>query len=61
MRREQQTVRDALRRSGEWMDGYGYALLAEEWRTRAAQNSNTERPAPWRGGPVVPDTSTALW
>ena len=46
MRREQHTVRDALHRSGEWMDGYGYALLADEWRTRAAQNSNTERPAP---------------
>jgi RimJ/RimL family protein N-acetyltransferase len=34
MRREQHAVRDALHRSGEWMDGYGYALLAEEWRAR---------------------------
>jgi RimJ/RimL family protein N-acetyltransferase len=37
MRREQHTVRDALHRSGEWMDGYGYALLADEWRARAGQ------------------------
>ncbi len=34
MRREQHTVRDALHRSGEWMDGYGYALLADEWRAQ---------------------------
>jgi RimJ/RimL family protein N-acetyltransferase len=45
MRREQHTVRDALHRSGEWMDGYGYAVLADEWRVRAAQDSNTEQPA----------------
>lgn len=32
MRREVHTVRDSLHRSGEWLDGYGYALLAEEWR-----------------------------
>ncbi len=31
MRREQHTVRDSLHRSGEWLDGYGYALLREEW------------------------------
>jgi hypothetical protein len=24
-------VRDSLHRSGEWMDGMYYALLAEEW------------------------------
>ena len=34
MRRELHTVRDSLHRSGEWLDGYGYALLAEEWRAR---------------------------
>lgn len=34
MRREQHAVKDALHPSGEWMDGYGYALLAEEWRHR---------------------------
>jgi RimJ/RimL family protein N-acetyltransferase len=32
MRREAATVKESLHRSGEWMDGYGYALLAEEWR-----------------------------
>ena len=26
------TVSDSLHRSGNWLDGYGYALLAEEWR-----------------------------
>jgi RimJ/RimL family protein N-acetyltransferase len=26
------TVRESLHRSGEWLDGYGYALLADEWR-----------------------------
>lgn len=31
MRRELHTVRESLHRSGEWLDGYGYALLAEEW------------------------------
>jgi RimJ/RimL family protein N-acetyltransferase len=34
MRREQHAVKDALHPSGEWMSGYGYALLAEEWRAR---------------------------
>ena len=34
MRREDHNVRDSLHRSGEWLDGYGYALLAEEWRAR---------------------------
>lgn len=34
MRREIHAVRESLHRGGEWMDGYGYALLAEEWRAR---------------------------
>jgi RimJ/RimL family protein N-acetyltransferase len=34
MRREQHTVRDSLHRSGEWLDGMSYALLADEWRAR---------------------------
>jgi RimJ/RimL family protein N-acetyltransferase len=34
MRREEHAVRDALHRNGEWMDGYTYALLADEWRDR---------------------------
>jgi RimJ/RimL family protein N-acetyltransferase len=37
MRREQHTVRDALHRCGEWMDGYGYGLLADEWRAGAGR------------------------
>jgi RimJ/RimL family protein N-acetyltransferase len=32
MRRETYTVRDSLHRSGVWLDGMGYALLADEWR-----------------------------
>lgn len=34
MRRELYSVRESLHRSGEWLDGMGYALLAEEWRGR---------------------------
>jgi RimJ/RimL family protein N-acetyltransferase len=32
MRRETHTVRESLHRSGDWLDGFGYALLADEWR-----------------------------
>jgi len=32
MRREQHNRRDSLHRTLGWLDGYGYALLAEEWR-----------------------------
>jgi RimJ/RimL family protein N-acetyltransferase len=40
MRREEHAVRDSLHRNGEWMDGYRYALLADEWRsTRASAGS----------------------
>ena len=31
MRREQYAVKDSLHRSGNWLDGMTYALLAEEW------------------------------
>ena len=34
MRREVHTVKESLHRSGEWMDGLSYALLAEEWRAQ---------------------------
>ena len=34
MRRETYTVKESLHRSGEWLDGMAYALLAEEWRPR---------------------------
>ena len=33
MRRESQDVRGSLHRSGEWLDGLAYALLADEWRS----------------------------
>ena len=32
MRREACTTKDSLHPSGEWMDGYSYAILADEWR-----------------------------
>ena len=32
MRREVHTLRESLHRSGGWLDGMGYALLADEWR-----------------------------
>ena len=32
MRREAHSVRSGLHRSGEWLDGLAYALLADEWR-----------------------------
>jgi RimJ/RimL family protein N-acetyltransferase len=31
MRRETHAVQDSLHRSRGWLDGYGYALLADEW------------------------------
>jgi RimJ/RimL family protein N-acetyltransferase len=37
MRRELYTVRESLHRSGRWLDGMGYALLAQEWRERGRQ------------------------
>jgi RimJ/RimL family protein N-acetyltransferase len=35
MRREAHTVRESLHRSGEWMDGLSYGLLADEWASRS--------------------------
>ena len=32
MRREMHAVAESLHRSGRWLDGYSYALLAEEWQ-----------------------------
>ena len=32
MRREEHNVRDSRHRTRGWLDGYGYALLADEWR-----------------------------
>lgn len=39
MRREVCTVRESLHRSGEWLDGLGYALLADEWLARRSGGS----------------------
>jgi RimJ/RimL family protein N-acetyltransferase len=36
LRRELHAVADAWHRSGRWMDTYGYAITAEEWRARSA-------------------------
>jgi RimJ/RimL family protein N-acetyltransferase len=38
MRRELHAVRESLHRSGEWMDGFGYALLADEWQANVANH-----------------------
>ena len=42
MRREQHAVADALHRSGQWMDSFGYALLADEWRAHRLQEAGPE-------------------
>lgn len=33
-RREVHTIGESLHRSGRWLDGFGYALLDDEWRAR---------------------------
>ena len=37
MRREAHHVQDSLHRDHGWQDGYVYALLAEEWRSRSGR------------------------
>ena len=44
MRRETHAVRDALHPSGEWLDGYEYALLADEWRALRAGTGRARIP-----------------
>lgn len=39
MRREVHSLRESLHRSGEWLDGLGYALLVDEWRVRPSDDS----------------------
>ena len=34
MRREEHSVQDSLHRTRGWLDGYAYALLADEWLAR---------------------------
>jgi len=46
MRRELHAVRQALHRSGRWLDTVGYAILQEEWaRTIAAPSCQEPRDA----------------
>jgi RimJ/RimL family protein N-acetyltransferase len=45
MRREAYTVRDSLHRSGEWLDGMSYALLADEWRAQGWADNTQASPA----------------
>ena len=45
MRRELYTVRESLHRSGAWLDGIGYALLADEWASVAGAGPE-ENPPP---------------
>jgi RimJ/RimL family protein N-acetyltransferase len=42
MRRETYNVRDSLHRSGEWLDGMVYALLADEYRSTTAAGAPAE-------------------
>ena len=49
MRREIHTLRESLHRSGEWLDGMGYALLADEWRERRQAGALRARDAPGSG------------
>lgn len=49
MRREGYTVGESLHRSGQWLDGMMYALLADEWRDSmagAGGDSRTSRVRP---------------
>ena len=39
MRREDHAVQESLHRSGVWLDGLRYAILAEEWLARRTKES----------------------
>jgi RimJ/RimL family protein N-acetyltransferase len=45
MRREAHTRRDALHRSGQWLDSFSYALLADEWppASQPARHTHQEK------------------
>jgi RimJ/RimL family protein N-acetyltransferase len=42
MRREEFSRRTALHRSGEWLDGMNYGILAEEWAAHRPQHRRSE-------------------
>lgn len=44
MRLETHAVAESLHRSGEWMDGLGYAMLASEWSPGAADSHTSSAP-----------------
>jgi RimJ/RimL family protein N-acetyltransferase len=46
MRRELTTRAEALHRTRGWLDGYGYALLADEWRAATARSDPPPGAAP---------------
>lgn len=39
MRREEYAVEESLHRSGRWLDGVSYAVLAREWRARRGRSA----------------------
>lgn len=49
LRRELHARADALHRSGEWMDTYGYALTAAEWRRGSPTGSKPQVSRPVSG------------
>jgi RimJ/RimL family protein N-acetyltransferase len=46
MRREAHTVADSLHRDRGWMDGFAYALLAQEWRAHRSGSPAADSVAP---------------
>ncbi len=45
MRREAHAVKDSLHRTRGWLDGYEYAMLAEEWPARRLRPSSAPSPS----------------
>jgi RimJ/RimL family protein N-acetyltransferase len=39
MRREDHAVQESLHRTRGWLDGFRYAILADEWRARRTENA----------------------
>ena len=43
MRREQHGVQDSWHAELGWVDGYTYAILAEDWRDRLVADASAQR------------------